>query len=102
MSENQLEGMINNYLINKSLDEDNLSSRIETLITDNHSKEVESRAQLDMLVNQKDLSRQKKLRKDYEVKRDFIADLRDQYEADIWQVIGEFGLSQRFLQSGQV
>jgi hypothetical protein len=102
MSENQLESMVTNYLINKSVEEESLSSRLESLISENQNKEIESRAQLDMLINQKDVSRQKKLRRDYEVKRDFVSDLRDQYEADIWQVIGEFGLSQRFLQSGQV
>ena len=44
----------------------------------------------------------KQLRMNQAYQRDYIANLRDQYEADIWNVIGEFGLSQRFLQSGQV
>ena len=102
MSENKISSMVNDYLINRSLEDNLLHSRVHTLLEDNTNKEIESRAQLDKLIHQKDFSRQKTMRQDYEAKRDYIANLRDQYEADIWNVIGEFGLSQRFLQSGQV
>ena len=95
-----LSQLMEEYLNSKNLQEQQLLNEIDNLDQQWTDATLVSQSSLEQLINQKRLSKDRAIMNEEHAAKKKVYALRDSYEAGIWDMIGEFGHHQAFLEAG--